>query len=89
MIAVRVKFDDGQNVCDGNCQVAAIPPIGGHLSMIDRNGNRCILSVTDVVVGAASDEALKMMPGLSQSELSITIFGKETFGHYFSDPMRP
>jgi hypothetical protein len=87
MIEARIRFEgDGAEVADGACQIPAIPPIGGHISIIDKNGNRCVLRVTDVVIGAASNEALEVMPKLMASELKITIFGQEAFGHFFSDP---
>lgn len=86
MITARIKFEgDGSDVASRTCQVAAIPPIGGHISIIDVNGNRCILHVTDVVVGAVADGALDMLPSVMRSELKITIFGQEAFGHFYSD----
>jgi hypothetical protein len=72
---------ESQDVTDGPCELPVLPPIGGHIAVIDRNANHQVLLVEDVVIGAVAKEMLKANPNTSRWGLRVTIFCQEAFGH--------
>lgn len=79
--AVILIVGDDRGVVDGLCELPALPPIGGHIAVIDRNSNHQVLKVEDIVIGAVSKRMLEALPNTAPWGLRVTILCQETFGH--------
>lgn len=77
---IRIGSDVTPSI-DNPVTLSAIPPIGGHVTIIDRNSNHLVLRVEDVVIGAAGERMLAELPGVSQGQLRVTLLCSETFNH--------
>lgn len=75
---LRIIGDDGYDAFDGPVTLPTIPPIGGHVRIMDRNSNYRRLYVEDLVVGAVRQSLLDEMPNLAARETVIRIYGSET-----------
>lgn len=82
---IRIWGED-QDVTDGPCKMPAIPQIGGHITVIDRNSNHQVLRVLDVVIGAVSVKMLERLPNTAPWGLNVRILCEETLGHPFELP---
>lgn len=78
--AIFIVGDD-RGVVDGLCEMPALPPVGGHIAVIDRNSNHQILKVEDIVIGAVSKRMLESLPNTAPSGLWITILCHDTCDH--------
>jgi hypothetical protein len=62
LATIRIDGDD-TDWFDGKCELAAVPPIGGHVRVMDRNANVRRLRVVDVVVHGVSIKLRRETPG--------------------------
>jgi hypothetical protein len=82
MIVAHVRHEDSEDDhFRGPCEFPALPPIGGHIRVMDRNANLETLRVVDVVVSGVSLEMEKEVPGglrpYDGSPLRVTIIVSE------------
>jgi hypothetical protein len=64
VILVRVRIEDyDYDWFDGPCEMPSLPPINGHIEVMDRNANMRNLRVTDVIVKAVPIKAHAETPG--------------------------
>lgn len=82
MIHVRVRVsDDKIDWFPGLCELAALPPIGGHIQVIDRNANQWWLRVVDVRMEALPLRIKEQWPSASGERRWVTIYGVEVLGN--------
>ncbi|HTN14695.1 MAG TPA: hypothetical protein VL094_07810 [Sphingomonadaceae bacterium] len=81
MIEARIRIaDDETDWFPGLCELAALPPIGAHVRVMDRNSNARLLRVTDIHLEAVSLTFKEQFPSLSDGQRMVMIIGEEVFG---------
>jgi hypothetical protein len=77
---IKIGTDDYDSF-DGPCTLPALPPLGGHIAIIDKNANHRVLQVDDIVIHAASNRMIDELPNMSKTQLRVTVLCSEAFGH--------
>ncbi len=72
MIKANIRILDDEYDWFGDCEFPVLPPIGAHISIIDKNANMRDLAVEDIIIQGVRSESRKELASL-YGDLSIVI----------------